>query len=57
MAWSGAVMKERRILGTLFVCRGAALGLGFAPPAWKDAAISLKPVACGFTGGGGGSSV
>jgi len=45
-------MKERRILGTVFVFLGGTLGLGFAPPAvWKEAAISLKPVACGFMGG------
>ena len=27
-------------------------GLG-VPPVWKDAAISLKPVGCGFIGAGG----
>lgn len=55
LAWSGAVINERRIFGTVLVFLVGALGFGFAAPVWKEAAISLKPVGCGFTGTGGGA--
>lgn len=55
MAWSCAVMKERRMLGTGLAFRGAAgvEAAGFG--VWNEAAISLKPVGWGLTGGGGGA--
>ena len=56
LAWSCAVMKPRRILGIFIAALGSLRPLGLAvPPVWKEAAISLNPVACGFwTGAGGG---
>jgi hypothetical protein len=49
LAWSWAVMKDSRMFGILLTCFSALrpLGLG-VPPVWKDAAISVKPVGCGF---------
>lgn len=56
LPWSCAVMKERRILGILLPALSA--GFGFDGDAvWKEAAISWKPVGCGFCVGGGGAIV
>ena len=47
LAWSCAVMNERRMFGILLEAFSARFVWGFAcedEPVWKDAAISLKPV-------------
>ena len=54
LAWSWAVMKERRTLGILLAFLGRESRVALVPPVWKDAAIWLKPVGWGFTGWAGG---
>lgn len=56
--WSWAVMKDSRMLGILLEEDFGRLPAGFGvPPVWKDAAIWLKPVACGLIGAGDGAEV
>lgn len=48
LAWSWAVMKERRTLGILLAFLGWVSWVALVPPVWNDAAIWLKPVGWGF---------
>lgn len=50
-------MNDSRMFGILVVGFSALRPLGLAvPPVWKEAAISLNPVGCGFIAVAGGGA-